>query len=105
VSLLSPFDNLICDRDRTEQMFDFRFRLEIYTPKEKRQYGFFVMPILDGDRLVGRIDPRLNRKEKRLEINAVHWESAPTPDQQAAVRTAVEALASWLGAETVDWPQ
>lgn len=105
MSLLSPFDNLICDRDRTEQMFDFRFRLEIYTPKEKRQYGFFVMPILDGDRLAGRIDPRLNRKEKRLEINAVHWESAPTLDQKAAMRTAVEALASWLGAETVDWPE
>jgi hypothetical protein len=105
MTLLSPFDNLICDRDRTEQLFDFRFRLEIYTPKEKRQYGFFVMPILDGDRLVGRIDPRLNRKDKRLEINAVHWEAPPSPEQQAALRDTAEALASWLGAQSVDWPQ
>ena len=73
-TLLSPFDTLINDRDRTEALFGFRFRLEIYVPKAKRQYGYFVLPILHGDRLVGRIDPEYDRKAKRLRVNAVHWE-------------------------------
>ncbi|HRE29737.1 MAG TPA: crosslink repair DNA glycosylase YcaQ family protein, partial [Anaerolineales bacterium] len=59
--LLSPFDNLIADRARTERLFDFEFRIEIYTPVAKRKFGYYVLPILHGERLIGRIDPQFER--------------------------------------------
>jgi uncharacterized protein len=103
VTLLSPFDNLICDRDRTELLFDFRFRLEIYTPKHAREYGYFVLPILDGDRLIGRVDPAMDRKARRLTINAVHAEpDAPlTREAGAAVGAAIRDLGAFLGAREI----
>jgi uncharacterized protein YcaQ len=102
-TLLSPFDPLIADRDFTEELFGFRFRLEIYLPKEKRQHGYFVLPILHGDRLVGRIDPLFDRKTGVLRVNAVHWEPGVRPDEVPLERTMRE-LASWLGAREVAWP-
>lgn len=100
--LLSPFDNLICDRDRTEQLFDFWFRIEIYVPEKKRQYGYYVLPMLQGDRLVGRVDPKMDRKTGMLRINAVHVEEGlDTAVDVAAVRTAVDDLGRFLGAERV----
>lgn len=102
-TLLSPFDNLICDRDRTELMWDYRFRIEIYVPKTKREYGYYVLPILHGDRLIGRIDPRLDRKTGTLHINAVYAE-ADVPEDAAtgrAVADAITNLADWLGAERI----
>jgi uncharacterized protein YcaQ len=101
-SLLSPFDNLICDRARTEQLFDFAFRLDIYTPAAKRQYGYFVLPFLYGDALIGRIDPLYNRKTRTLEVNAVHWEAPPAPEHRYALRDQVEQLATWLGATSIN---
>ncbi|MEQ8673903.1 MAG: crosslink repair DNA glycosylase YcaQ family protein [Aggregatilineales bacterium] len=103
--LLSPFDNLICDRERTEQMFDFFFRIEIYVPKEKRQYGYYVLPILQGDRLIGRIDPKLDRKKKVLNINAVHQEDGAPDDAQTVeeIKTSIYDLAEFLGAEKVNF--
>jgi uncharacterized protein YcaQ len=102
-TLLSPFDNLICDRNRTEQLFDFHFRIEIYVPKAKRQYGYYVLPILGGDRLIGRIDPKMDRKNHQLNIHAVYAE--PDAPQSAetgqAVAAAVEELATFLGARTI----
>jgi uncharacterized protein len=95
-ALLSPFDNLLCDRARTEQLFDFYFRIEIYVPKHKRQYGYFVMPILYGDQLIGRIDPQYDRKSKTLMINAVHWQNTPTAEQQRAVDEQIASLQAWL---------
>ena len=101
--LLSPFDNLICDRARTEALFDFFFRIEIYVPQAKRQYGYYVMPILHGDRLIGRIDPTMDRKKKRLNINAVHAEpGAPmSHDVGRDIGAAIEGLAAFLGAEEI----
>lgn len=102
-TLLSPFDNLICDRDRTELLFDFFFRIEIYVPAAKRQYGYYVLPILHGDRLIGRIDPRYDRKQKKLLVNAVYAEpDAPdSAETGAALATAIADLAAFLGAKDI----
>jgi uncharacterized protein YcaQ len=106
IVLLSPFDNLIADRNRTELLFNFFYRVEIYTPAAKRQYGYYVMPILHGDRLIGRVDPKMDRQAGRLIINAVHWEPGISidDDTRAAVEGAVASLAGFLGAEGIDFP-
>jgi uncharacterized protein len=93
--LLSPFDNLIIDRDRTEALFGFNYRMEIYVPKHKRRYGYYVLPILCGDRLVGRTDLRSNRKERVLEVLSLHVEpgAARPPGGVAPVRRALDDLA------------
>lgn len=100
-TLLSPFDNLICDRKRTEQLFNFHFRFEVYVPKAQREFGCYVMPILHGTRFIGRIDPWMDRKKKRLVINAVYVEpDAPLSEETGrAVATAIEDLTKFLGAE------
>lgn len=102
-TLLSPFDNLICDRKRTEQLFDFFFRIEIYVPPNKRQYGYYVLPILHGDALIGRIDPKLDRKTGTLHINAVHAEeNAPDdPETVSSIRQAINSLAQFVKAEKI----
>jgi uncharacterized protein YcaQ len=99
-TLLSPFDRLIHDRDRTEELFGFHYRIEIYVPKAKRQYGYFVLPILHGERLVGRIDPFFDRKAGVLRINAVHWE--PDAPKDVPLEQTVSDLAEWLGADSVE---
>jgi uncharacterized protein len=102
-TLLSPFDTLIHDRERTEELFDFRFRLEIYVPKAQREYGYFVLPILHGDRLIGRADPEYDRKRRVLTIKALHWEPKAPAGGKKAARTAIAELADWLGAERVEY--
>ena len=92
VTLLSPFDRLIYDRDRAEELFDFRYRLEIYVPKAKREYGYYVLPILVGDRLVGRVEPRFDRKTRTLEVLGA-WGDTSRLDE------ALTSLAAFLGAE------
>jgi uncharacterized protein len=104
-TLLSPFDDLISDRDRTERLFDFRFRLEIYVPKAKREYGYFVLPILRGDRLVGRIDPLFDRRAGVLRINAVYAEPEARPSDLAAAKMGIDRLGAWLGAGEIAYPQ
>ncbi len=101
--LLSPFDNLICDRARTLAMWDFDFTIEIYVPKAKRKYGYYVMPILHGDRLVGRVDPKMDRKTGTLIVNAVHAEEDAKPASEIGAATArtIEDLARFLGASRV----
>jgi uncharacterized protein len=103
-ALLSPFDNLLCDRGRTEELFGFSHKLEIYTPKVKRVWGFFVLPILHGDRLIGRADLAVDRKAGRLIAHAVHREpGAPRGKAVAsAIRRELERLAQWQGAEGLD---
>ena len=102
-TLLSPFDNLICDRKRTEQLFNFHFRFEVYFPKAKRKYGCYVMPILHGDRFIGRIDPVMDRKKKRLTINAVYAQhDAPvTKETGQAVASIIRELGAFLGADEI----
>lgn len=99
-TLLSPFDNLICDRIRTKQMWDFDYTIEIYVPKAKRKYGYYVLPILLGDRLIGRIDALMDRKTGTLTINGI-WAESDAPDDRPtgnAVATVVDELAKFLGA-------
>ncbi len=102
-SLLSPFDNLICDRARTKILFDFDYTAEIYTPAHKRKYGYYVLPILYGDKLIGRLDPLMDRKNDKLLINAVHAERSAPKDKNVAneIRDEVEQLSEFLGAKEV----
>ena len=104
-TLLSPFDNLICDRARTRRLFGFDFTVEIYTPQHKRQYGYYVLPILYGDRLIGRIDPKMDREHGRLHIHAVHAENGAPLDRKTArsIRSAIEDLAAFLGAADIHY--
>ena len=95
VTLLSPFDRLIYDRERTEALFDFRYRLEMYVPKAKREYGYYVLPLLEGDRLVGRAEPRLDRKTGTLEVLGA-WGNTSRLDE------ALASLAQFLGAHRVE---
>ena len=97
--LLSPFDNLIADRRRTAELFGFDYRIEIYVPAAKRRRGYYAMPILGGDRLIGTVDPRFDRASKTLFINAVVLE--PGERMTGLVRRAVAELASFVGAEAV----
>lgn len=102
--LLSPFDNLICDRDRSLQLFDFDFRIEIYVPPARRRYGYYVLPIVHGDRLIGRLSPLMDRAKRRLVVEAVYAEpSAPMTRVAAkAVNQAIRDLAGFLEATTIN---
>jgi len=104
-TLLSPFDNLICNRRRTQLLFDFSYQSEIYTPKDKRRFGYYVMPILYGDRLIGRIDPALNRAQRTLVINAMYIEpNVPiTGEMGQAVVNAIQEFAHFLNATTINY--
>ncbi len=103
-ALLSPFDNLLCDRARTEQLFGFSHRLEIYTPKAKRRWGYFVLPVLDRDRLVARADLAIDRKTKTLVALAVHAEPNVPRGKRLpqAIRRELERLAAWRGATALE---
>lgn len=103
-TLLSPFDNLIINRRRTEILFDFPFRMEIYVPKDRRRFGYYAMPILHGDRLVGKVDPLMDRRTGTLSIRAVHTEASATVGAASgrALREAIEELAAFLGARSVE---
>jgi uncharacterized protein len=104
-TLLCPFDKLIAHRGFTKELFGFRFRLEIYVPKAKREYGYYVLPILHGDRLIGRIDPLFDRKSGVLRVNAVYAEPDAPADAWPQVRAAIDDLAAWVGAEEVTLPR
>lgn len=101
-ALLSPFDSLIWERARTERLFGFRYRLELYTPPHKRVYGYYVLPFLHRERLVARLDLRAERSLRRLAVHAVHEEAAGLDEQAMdALAQQLRALAAWLGLEHV----
>lgn len=100
-TLLSPFDNLIADRDRAQQMFDFDFRIEIYVPPAKRKYGYYVLPILHGERLIGRLDPVMDRVSGCLTVNAVFAEPGAPREAGPAIADAVQSLAQFLLAREI----
>lgn len=106
-TILSPFDNLICDRERTEQLWDFYYRIEIYVPKAKREFGYYVLPILHNDKLVGRIDAKMNRKTGILELHNLYAEEKASTSQRTikSIRRAIEQLARFLEAADLQWGQ
>ena len=100
-ALLSPFDNLIWFRERTERMFGVRYRIEIYTPADKRTHGYYVLPFLEGDALTARVDLKADRKAGVLIVQASHaepWATDATPVRLAAE---LKLMAGWLGLEWV----
>jgi uncharacterized protein YcaQ len=101
-TLLSPFDSLIWDRARTLRLFGFDYRIEVYTPPPKRKYGYYVMPLLLGDELVGRFDLKADRGASTLRVQAAHLESGADPAVVApAARDELDALRAWLELEGV----
>jgi uncharacterized protein YcaQ len=96
-TLLSPFDPLVWDRARALDLFDFDYKIEVYTPAPKRKYGYFTLPILYNNRLIGRLDPKAHRKEGIFEIKALHLEPGVTVDDAlvAEVKRTLQACAAW----------
>jgi len=92
-TFLSPFDRLVHDRARTEALWDFFYRLEMYVPAAKREYGYYVLPILHGDRLVGRIEPVFDRKSRTLDVKGVWWEPG---EKKLGLTEPLDELQGWL---------
>ena len=101
-ALLSPFDRLVHDRVRAQELFDFEYTLEMYKPAAQRRWGYYALPVLHDDRLVGKVDAAADRKASVLRVNAIHEDVAFTGAMTKAVQAELEDLASWLGLGAIE---
>ena len=106
-TLLCPFDSLLWQRKRAEELMEFRYRVEIYVPESKREFGYYVLPILHNGRMIGRLDPKLHRSEDRLEIRAFYLEPGIKLSKHLRNRIveAIESLALFVDARAIDLPK
>jgi uncharacterized protein YcaQ len=111
VTFVAPVDPLVAPRKQLQELFDFEYRWEIFTPEPKRQFGYYVLPILFGDRIVGRIEPRFDKTDKAagaLRILGLWWEKGFSPRSAdgfvPALRDAFADYLAFIGAKRVDWP-
>ena len=101
-ALLSPFDRLVHDRARAQELFDFEYVLEMYKPAAQRRWGYFALPVLHGDRLVGKLDAKADRKASVLRLNAIHQDVKFTRAMTRAVEAELGDLATWLGLGAIE---
>ena len=97
VAFLNPYDGMLFDRQRLEELFEFKYVLEQFKPKPQRRYGFFAHPILMGDRFVGMLDAEVDRAHEVLRVNAVHEFLPFEPEETDMVRAEIAELGEWLG--------
>ena len=98
-ALLSPFDRLVHDRGRALDIFGYEYQLEMYKPVAKRRWGYYALPVLYGDRLVGKLDATADRRAGVLTVNGVHQDVPFTKEMAAAIDEEIAGLAAWLGLE------
>lgn len=105
-ALVSPFDPIVWERTRTERLFDFRYRIEIYTPAEKREFGYYCLPFVLGERIVARLDLKADRANGRLVVHSIHPEASASPEAIApALREELRLMAHWLGLADIAAPK